>query len=64
MDDFGWCMFCMFVGVCAGVLLVAPIMEVADKREDEAREMKMIELKSEVEVYKKILKEHYIIEGE
>lgn len=64
MDEFGWSMLCIFIGVCAGALLTAPIMEVADKREDEAREMEMIELKSEVEVYKKILKEHYIVEGE
>lgn len=64
MDDLGWFVFGVFVGACAGVLLTAPIMEVADKKEDEAREMEMIELKSEVEVYKKILKEHYIVEGE
>ena len=64
MDEFGWSMFCIFIGVCAGVLLTVPFMEVADKREDEVRELEMIELKSEVEVYKKILKEHYVVEGE
>ena len=62
MDEFGWSMLCIFIGVCAAVLLIVPIMEVVDKREDEARELEMIELKSEVEVYKKILKEHYVVE--
>lgn len=64
MDDFGWCMFLLFAGTVMGVFFTSIGIEVLDAKEDEARELEMIELKSEVEVYKKILIEHYIVEGE
>ena len=47
-----------------GLLLGVLVMTGIESAEEECMRLEMIELKSEVEVYKKILKEHYIVEGE
>lgn len=64
MDDFWFYIFLLIAGIVMGVFIASVGIEVLDVKEDEAREMEIIELKSEVEVYKKILKEHYVVEGE
>ena len=64
MDNFGFYIFLLFAGIVMGVFIASVGIEVLDIKEDEAREMEIIELKSEVEVYKKILKEHYVVEEE
>ena len=64
MDDFWFYIFLLFAGIIIGVFIASVWIGVLDIKEDEAREMEIIELKSEVEVYKKILKEHYVVEEE
>ena len=64
MDAFGFSIFLIFAGIIMGIFLASIWIEVSDIKEDEARELEIIELKSEVEVYKKILKEHYVVEEE
>lgn len=64
MDDFWFYIFLLIAGIVMGVFIASVGIEVLDVKEDETREMEIIELKSEVEVYKKILKEHYVVEEE
>lgn len=64
MDDFWFYIFLLIAGIVMGVFIASVGIEALDVKEDEARELEMIELKSEVEVYKKILKEHYVVEEE
>ena len=64
MDDFGFWITSLGIGVLIGLGLGTIIMSVEESAEEKCIRQEVIELKSEVEVYKKILKEHYLVEEE
>lgn len=64
MDDFGFWVMSLGIGILLGLGLGVIIMGAEASADEECIRQEAIELKAEVEVYKKILKEHYVVEGE
>lgn len=64
MDDFGFWVMSLGIGILLGLGLGVIIMSWEESAEEECVRQEVIELKSEIEVYKKILKEHYVVEEE
>ena len=64
MDDFGFWVMSLGIGILLGLGLGVIIMSVEESVEEECIRQEVIELKTEIEVYKKILKEHYAVEEE
>ena len=64
MDDFGFWVTSLGIGILLGLGLGVIIMSGEESAEEECIRQEVIELKSEIEVYKKILKEHYAVEEE